>query len=42
MPVFNTVDFNCLFPYLAAHTQITSDLLFGPLCHKDMLVFQLF
>jgi len=41
MSVCNTDDFK-LFPYLAAHTHITSDLLFGPWCHKDMLVYQLF
>ena len=31
--VFNTVDISCLFPYLAAHTQIIGGLLFGPWCH---------
>jgi len=33
---------SCLFPYLAAHIHITSDLLFGLWCHTDKLVFQVF
>ena len=34
--------FSCLFPYLAAHIHITSDLLFGLWCHTDKLVFLVF
>jgi hypothetical protein len=33
---------SCVFPYLAAHIHITSDLLFGHWCHMDKLVFQVF
>jgi hypothetical protein len=32
----------CLFPYLATHIHISSDLLFGRWCRMDKLVFQLF
>ena len=32
---------NCLFPYLAAHIHIASDL-FGPWCHMKKLVFLVF
>jgi hypothetical protein len=30
---------SCLFPYLAAHIYIASDLLFSPWCRTNKLVF---